>query len=161
MSEINKVFDDKEINEALGRFIRTLSSLEMILIIAVATVVGIKPGAACLLLSKTAGRAKADVLKKALKDKGFETDSELSISLKKIQSLMDRRNEIVHDPIVVHGNSGRWVTLRGKLTEDIEGEFEKVPLDPKKLDQDSEELKKIMKIIADKILVRYGGFSYV
>jgi hypothetical protein len=76
------------------------------------------------LLNKTAGGAKADLLKEAAIAKGTDIKATgLQNALGTIHNILSFRNQLVHDAIGFHSNTQKWV--RGKGTPDGDNVFGK------------------------------------
>lgn len=112
------------------------------------------------LLNKTAGGAKADLLKEAAIAKGIDLKAtDLRDALGTIHNIMNFRNQLVHDAIGFYSDTQRWV--RGKGTPDGDKVFgKKFEIDPTELYGLSEKAWAAIKVIGVEILQKHGGFTY-
>lgn len=112
------------------------------------------------LLNKTAGGAKADLLKDAAIAKGIDIKATgLKDALGTIHKIMSFRNQLVHDAIGFHSNTQKWV--RGKGTPDGDKQFGKISeIDPAELYEMSEKAWVAIRLVGMEILQKHGNFIY-
>jgi hypothetical protein len=153
-------FQRQQVEQAIGHFILDLGMIESTMIQALAVLTSIPVTQAHFLLNKTAGGAKADLLKEAATAKGIDIKATgLKDALGTIHSIMNFRNQLVHDAIAFHGNTQRWV--RGKGTPSGDGVFgTKVEIDPTEIHAISKKAWAAIKVIGIEILQKHGGFIY-
>jgi len=150
----------QKVEQAVGHFILDLGMIETTMIQALAVLTSVPLTQAHFLLNKTAGGAKADLLKEAAKAKGIDLKTTgLKDALGTIQNIMQFRNRIVHDAIGFHSNSQKWVQGKGTPTGDkVFGEVSEI--DPEELHEMTQRAWAAIKVIGQEILVKYGGFKY-
>jgi hypothetical protein len=148
------------IEQAVGHFILDLGMIEAAMIQALAILTSVPQTQAHFLLNKTAGGAKADLLRDAAVAKGIDIKATgLKDALGKIHKIMTFRNQLVHDAIGFHANTQKWVL--GKGTPDGDKAFgNKIEIDPAELDKMSETAWAAIEVIGIEILKKYGGFIF-
>jgi hypothetical protein len=152
--------DRQIIEQAIGHFILDLGMIENTMIQALAVLTGVPQAQAHFLLNKTAGGAKAALLKEAAIAKGIDLKATgLKAAFGTIHEIMDFRNHIVHDAIGFHGNTQK--SVRGKGTPTGDKVFgNKSHIDPAEIYRMGEAAWVAIKVIGIEILEKYGDFTY-
>lgn len=150
----------QQLEQVIGHFILDLGMIEGTMIQALAVLASVPTNQAHFLLNKTAGGAKADLLKDAAIAKGIDIKATgLKEALGAIHSIMNFRNQLVHDAIGFHENTQRWVRGKGTPTGDkVFGA--KAEIDPDEIHEMSEKAWAAIKVIGIEILQKHGGFVY-
>jgi hypothetical protein len=146
--------------EAIGTFILDLGMIENCMVQALAVLVNVPQGQAHFLLNKTAGGAKAALLKDAVTAKGIDLKvTGLGVAIGTIQEIMNFRNRLVHDAIGFHKNSQRWVLGQG-LSEGDAVFGKRLPLGADDLRSKSRDAWTAIEVIGTEILVKHGGWTW-
>ncbi|WP_316213703.1 MULTISPECIES: hypothetical protein [unclassified Bradyrhizobium] len=134
--------------------------IEATMIQALAVLTEVPPTQAHFLLNRTAGGAKADLLKEAAIAKGISlTTTGLKDALGTIHKILNFRNRIVHDAIGFHESTQKWV--HGKGTPLGDNTFgTKFEIDPAQIYEMGEEAWAAIKVIGIEILQKHGNFKY-
>ena len=161
MTETEKQ-ERRALEEAIGHFILDLGMIENTMIQALATLTGVAQPQAHFLLNKTAGGAKASLLKSAAEAKGIKLKgTALNKAFGTIHDIMSFRNRLTHDAIAFHSPSQKWMLGQGAATGDLIMGASRLPLDPTYLSMQSKEAWAAIKTIGDAILIPFGGYKYV
>ncbi|OPY98949.1 hypothetical protein A5906_30810 [Bradyrhizobium sacchari] len=134
--------------------------IEATMIQALAVLTSVPSNQAHFLLNKTAGGAKAALLKEAAIAKGIDIKATgLGDALGTIHKIMDFRNQLVHDAVGFHSNTQTWV--HGKGTPDGDKVFgKKIEIDPARIYELSEQAWEAIRVIGVEILQKHGEFTY-
>jgi hypothetical protein len=149
------------IEQAIGHFILDLGMIENTMIQALAVLTGVPQARAHFLLNKTAGGAKAALLREAAIAKEIDLEATgLKAAFGTIHKIMDFRNHIVHDAIGFHGNMQKWVRIKGTPTGGDKVFGNKSEIDAAEIYRMGEAAWVAIKVIAIEILEKHGGFTY-
>ena len=152
--------DTRAVEHAIGRFVLDLGMIENILIQALAVLTDVPQAQAHFLLNKSAGGAKAQLLKDAVRAKGLDLrTSGLDKAIGAVHETMAFRNRLVHDAIGFHSNSETWILGQGSPDGDKYAGNARLALTPQDLTARSEAVWEAIAVISREVLVKVGGFK--